>query len=221
MGWWGEGIMDGDDPMDWAAEIRDICGNGYAALGDRADLPLFTEQILYDHEDEIAAKAAELHDVIFYEVWGYLLTEEAKSQSIREDRRKAILAAIDKDILDVSSKWLNPEGRLYHLRVLREAVANIGTGRVVSLQGHLRQRLQDEAQGAVQKAYDHRHLSDPSVVQRALVLFIDNLTETSELDDWRVAAQTIENIGRMMANACKGGLPLEDAVEVVRPLTGA
>lgn len=222
MGWYGNDIMDGDVPLDYAAEIRDICCIGSEQHPGADELPEFTEQVLYDHEDEIALRAETIADPIFYQVWGWLLVE-AQSKSLRDDRREAILRAIDTGIDRTEDRfgWVEPHERRFHLRLLRERVRAMGMSNVVRIDRIIKQRLHDEVSEAMQVAFENADLTDPSVVQRAVARFLDDLTDGVDFNDWGVAAQAIVNVGQAMAKGIHSGVTTEQAVAIARPLTGA
>ena len=216
MGWSGEGIMDGDEPMDWEATIRDICGIGYDQHPD--ELPDFTEQVLYDHEDEIAALCERVDDSVAFEVWGQMLVD-AKSASLRDDRRREILCRINIDIEGTPDQgWSDPENRLFHLRQLYAQVEFIGTGKVVDIQSLVLKRMTDRVTAAMQGAFDG--IEDPSVAQRAVVRFLEDLDNGDSLDDWGYAAQAIVNVGKALAEARNAGVSIDTCVEKSRNLIG-
>jgi len=174
--------------------------------------------VLYDNEDAIAAKANELDDNIFYEVWGQMLVD-VESSSLRDDRRIEIHRRITLDIIAVPEQsWCDPASRLFHLRRLREQVDVIGTGRVVDINSLRLDRMKTRVQAAMAGAFEG--IGEPAVAQRAVVRFLEDLSNGDSLDDWGYAAQAIVNVGKALAEARNSGVDLDTCVEKSRDLIG-
>jgi hypothetical protein len=218
MRWPNEGIMDGDTPMDHQATImEDVLGLHW---NDADEQPPATEAVLYEHEDALASYCEVTGDDTAYQVWGWLLVYEAESASLRDDHKALILAAIDRSIAAVAQEgWMCPADRRFHLRELRDKVEAIGSGRVVSIQTLLKQRLEEEVYEAMQAAMSG--ITDPSVAQRAVARFLQDLDNGDALDDWAYAAQAVINVAKALVKARGAGLKLDDAVDLARPLIGA
>lgn len=118
MGWWDEGIMGGDTPLDYKCEFEEQFG---ALDPFEDDLVPFVKP----EPDVSLAYINERLDTfhypdIFLQVTGYLLME--RGAPLNAKLRELILEGIDNEIEEGAEEWGEPEVRVDRLQEFRAAV---------------------------------------------------------------------------------------------------
>lgn len=124
MGWWDEGIMGGDTPLDFSGEFEDKFGskdphvNEWRIEDGKEPLPF----IIPTAEQGVEfIKANQGYDgAIAAQVTGWLMIERGAPMS--NELRQLVLSGIDEEISEGAESWGNPETRIARLQEFRKVV---------------------------------------------------------------------------------------------------
>lgn len=126
MGWWDEGIMGGDTPLDFKGNFEDRFGsedpefNEWRVEDGHAPIPF----VKPDPQD-VVAFINEIGDKwgdgeILKQVTGFLVME--RGAPMNDELRALIIQGIDEEISEGAESWGSPETRIARLQEFRKAV---------------------------------------------------------------------------------------------------
>ena len=126
MGWWDEGIMGGDTPLDFKGNFEDRFGsldasfNEYRIEDGQEPIPCVKPdpQAVVTFINEHSGKWGD--DEILSQVTGYLVME--RGAPMNDQLRQIILSGIDMEVSEGCGSWGSPETRLARLKEVRELV---------------------------------------------------------------------------------------------------
>jgi hypothetical protein len=156
MGWWDEGIMGGDTPLDIQGDIEDIVLGKWDGESDRdisaAQLNEHLPAVMDLPNKQSWLRKGE-DNWIFFQVVGYnVITTGAK---MPKTLRKQVLTACDAEIAFLESGsdeigWSNPEERVERLKSFREQVKDYRDGVAVEVHNRgLMEKMTSHLEGIV------------------------------------------------------------------------
>lgn len=130
MGWWDEGIMGGDSPLDFKGNFEDKFGsldpefNEWRVEDGKEPIPFILPEpdAVFALINEISGQWGDEH--VFAQVAGFLVME--RGAKMNDELRKAVLNGIDMELTEIQeeeSGWSSPETRKERLTEFREAVS--------------------------------------------------------------------------------------------------
>jgi hypothetical protein len=126
MGWWDEGIMGGDTPLDFKGNFEDTFGspdaefNQYRIEDGHEPIP-FVKPAPQDVVAFIKDNSQKWgDDEILRQVAGFLLME--RGAPMNAELRQLIIEGIDMEVGEGAESWGSPETRLERLEEFRKAV---------------------------------------------------------------------------------------------------
>lgn len=126
MGWWDEGIMGGDTPLDFKGNFEDTFGstdpeyNQYLIEDGKPPIPFVKPepQAVVTFINENSQRWGD--DEILRQVAGFLVME--RGAPMNDELRGMILDGIDQEINEGATSWNSPETRIARLQEFRKAV---------------------------------------------------------------------------------------------------
>lgn len=128
MGWWDEGIMGGDTPLDFKGNFEDKFGsldssfNEYRIEDGKEPIPCVkpSPEDVMTFINENTQKWGDDH--ILLQVTGYLVMERGAPMNDR--LRNSILTGVDFEINEGAESWGSPETRIERLTEFRKLVVD-------------------------------------------------------------------------------------------------
>lgn len=132
MGWWDEGIMGGDTPLDIRGVIEDIIGGEATRTRLNRHLPA----VLAARDNKKKWWGQRDDRPIFTQVIGFLII--TTGANLPEELRQEVLDVVDQEIAVCEADgdectWVNPEIRVERLKEFRQKVVEYQNGKAVEV----------------------------------------------------------------------------------------
>lgn len=204
MGYWGHGIMDGDQALNCLDTILDLLDPPFNNCMDPADI---TAEALQSKSEEIVAKIKTMDEPhVGFMVLGQMAVTAKANLSL--EHRRMILEAIQKElVLTDSDGWRDPHERKMHVRRL---ATELGLGgpmaddiQYIKLK-MLYDQVQDRITGAIQR------MPGKNTLPGALLTAITSIQSRDDLKSWSVIAHELREMIGLLSNTELEDLPVSD-----------